>query len=78
MVVVGVAVVVVVVVAVVVGAVAVGVGVVAVAVGVVVGVAVAMTRRILSDFMRGLSVLGLARKYARTVAQIESILRKAL
>jgi len=41
-------------------------------------VSAAKCRSILSDFMRGLSVLGLARKYARTVAQIESILRKAL
>ena len=55
--------------------VAVGVGV-----GVVVGVAVGvgMTRRILSDFLRGLSVLGLARKYGRTVEQIKAILRGAL
>ena len=37
-----------------------------------------MTRRIPSDFMRGLTIVGLARKYARTVAQIEAVLRKAL
>jgi len=37
-----------------------------------------VSKRILSDFLRGLSVLGLARKYARTVAQIESILRRAM
>jgi Mor family transcriptional regulator len=30
------------------------------------------------DFMRGLSVLGLARKYGRTRQQIEAILRKHL
>ena len=34
--------------------------------------------RLMADFMRGLTILGLARKYGRTVAQIESILRKAL
>lgn len=30
------------------------------------------------DFMRGLSILGLARKYGRTVKQIETVLRRHL
>lgn len=37
-----------------------------------------MSASIANDFMRGLSVIGLARKYGRTVAQVESVLRRHL
>ena len=37
-----------------------------------------LARDVVEDFVWGLSILGLARKYARTVKQIEAILRKAL
>ena len=37
-----------------------------------------MSKRIVSDFMRGLSVVGLARKYGRTREQIERALRNAM
>jgi len=37
-----------------------------------------MNRRILADFMRGLTVIGLARKYGRTKLQIAAIIRRAL
>lgn len=35
-------------------------------------------RGITADFLRGLSVVGLARKYCRTRAQIERTLRRAI
>lgn len=35
-------------------------------------------RGIVADFLRGLSVVGLARKYGRTRAQIERTLRRAM
>ena len=37
-----------------------------------------LARDIVEDFRYGLSILGLARKYGRTVKQIEDVLRKAL
>ena len=37
-----------------------------------------MKSRIAKDFLRGLSAVGLARKYGRTVAQIETVLRRHL
>ena len=37
-----------------------------------------MKKRILADFMRGLTVTGLARKYGRTKVQIAAIIRRAL
>jgi hypothetical protein len=37
-----------------------------------------MRRRILSDFMRGLSTIGLARKYGRTKLSIENTIRRAM
>jgi hypothetical protein len=37
-----------------------------------------MTRRILADFKRGLTVIGLARKYGRTKLQIEKCIRRAM
>ena len=37
-----------------------------------------MKRRIINDFMRGLSVVGLARKYGKTKAQISDIIRSFL
>jgi Mor family transcriptional regulator len=37
-----------------------------------------MTRRILADFKRGLSVVGLARKYGRTKQQITDCIRRAM
>lgn len=37
-----------------------------------------MRNRIANDFMRGLSVVGLARKYGRTRLQIEAVLRRYL
>jgi Mor family transcriptional regulator len=37
-----------------------------------------MTRRILADFKRGLSVIGLARKYGRTKQQITDCIRRAM
>lgn len=35
-------------------------------------------RGIVADFLRGVSVVGLARKYGRTRAQIERTLRRAM
>jgi hypothetical protein len=35
-------------------------------------------RIVVADFLRGLSIVGLARKYGRTRAQIERTLRRAL
>lgn len=37
-----------------------------------------MTRRILADFKRGLTVIGLARKYGRTKLQVEQYIRRAM
>jgi len=37
-----------------------------------------MKRRIADDFKRGLSVVGLARKYGKTMQEIENILRRFL
>jgi len=37
-----------------------------------------MTRRILADFKRGLSIVGLARKYGRTKLQITACIRRAM
>jgi hypothetical protein len=34
--------------------------------------------RILADFLRGLTVIGLARKYGKTKLQIEQVIRKAM
>jgi hypothetical protein len=39
---------------------------------------VRFTQRIVNDFLRGLSAVGLARKYGRTRAQIERTLRRAM
>ena len=37
-----------------------------------------MSARIVKDFLRGLSVVGIARKYGRTRRQVESVLREAM
>ncbi len=37
-----------------------------------------MGKRILSDFLRGLTVVGLARKYGRTKLEIENVIRRAM
>jgi Mor family transcriptional regulator len=37
-----------------------------------------VARRILSDFLRGLTVVGLARKYGRTKVEIENVIRRAM
>jgi hypothetical protein len=37
-----------------------------------------VSKRIVNDFLRGLCVVGLARKYGRTRAQIEATLRRAM
>ena len=37
-----------------------------------------MAKRILSDFLRGLTVVGLARKYGRTKVEIENVIRRAM
>lgn len=37
-----------------------------------------MTRRIVADFKRGLTVIGIARKYGRTKLQVTECIRRAM